>query len=100
MPPLKPCIDCGKPGPKARCAQHERERKGSTKARGLAGEHARISRKFKQLDLPCALCGQRGTPANPITAGHLTPRVMGGSNSPYNYQPECRSCNSRKGVGP
>lgn len=98
MPAKKPCLDCGKPSLNARCAEHARAKKGSTKARGLSGEHARISREFKRLDLPCALCGRHGTPRNPITAGHLLPRVMGGTNSPYNYQPECRECNSRKGA--
>jgi 5-methylcytosine-specific restriction endonuclease McrA len=74
----------------------------------LAGDHARISQHYKQTGATCTCqgecghhegeCGASGTPANPITAGHIVPRSKGGTNEASNYKPECRSCNSAKGA--
>lgn len=100
---LKPCLDCGTLSPEARCPPHRKAkdnarsaRRGTTAQRGLTGVHAAMSRYYKSTDAPCVICGRRGTPANPITAGHIIARSKGGTNDPANYQPECRSCGSKK----
>jgi hypothetical protein len=99
--PLRPCLSCGKPCTTTRCAPcartHEAAR-GTTAQRGLSGDHARMSRHYKDTNAACVHCQQTGTPTNPITAGHIIARSRGGTNDPSNYQPECRTCNSRKGT--
>jgi hypothetical protein len=99
---LRPCLDCGTLTSKTRCPKCERPllnaryaARGTTAQRGLAGDHARISRMYKEQNLPCVRCGNLGTPANPITAGHKTRRADGGTSDPSNYEPQCRSCNSQ-----
>ncbi|MBT2213472.1 HNH endonuclease [Actinomadura sp. NEAU-AAG7] len=57
-----------------------------------------MSREYKRRDAACVHCGARGTPDNPITAGHVLARAHGGPNTPANYRPECRLCNSRRGT--
>ena len=43
----------------------------------------------------CAYCGKM--PAS-LTQDHVIPLSLGGSHTPANIVPACRSCNSRKGV--
>jgi hypothetical protein len=100
---VKPCLDCGTLSSGSRCPAHRLAadnaryaKRGTTAERGLTGAHATVSKRYKSLDLPCSDCGQRGSPQNPITAGHITPRRDGGSNDPGNYKPQCRRCNSRE----
>lgn len=111
---VRPCLDCGELTTQARCPVHRAlssniryARRGTTRQRGLSGVHAVASRAFRDADLPCAcpgcpdvhdgVCGAHGTDRNPITAGHILARAFGGTNTPGNYRPECRSCNSRHG---
>lgn len=70
--------------------------KGNTTQRGLGWTHQKRAREsITPADL-CWRCGQPGTPADPITADHETPRAQGGSDSPL--RPAHRSCNSRRGA--
>ncbi|MFI0481729.1 HNH endonuclease [Actinomadura sp. 9N215] len=55
-----------------------------------------MSRAYKRAESECVHCGATGTADNPITAGHIIARHKGGSNSPDNYRPECRRCNSAR----
>lgn len=111
---LKPCLDCGTLSTGTRCPDHQRAqdnqryiRRGTTAQRGLAGQHAAIAQHYRAQHAACTCtgcawhdgpCGRQGTPDNPITAGHITPRAHGGTNDPANYRPECRRCNSTKGA--
>ena len=45
----------------------------------------------------CAYCGK---PSQRLTQDHITPLSKGGAHSLHNVIPACRSCNSRKNVGP
>lgn len=103
--PMRPCLDCGRPGNGSRCPPCKQRSdntryaaRGTTAQRGLSGDHARMSRHYKRTDAACVYCGQRGTEDNPITAGHIIARTKGGTNAPSNYQPECRRCGSSKGA--
>lgn len=46
----------------------------------------------------CSRCRTGGTPDNPLTGDHITPRAAGGRNVRANVQVLCRDCNSRKGA--
>lgn len=115
---LKPCLGlpdqpCGKLANGPRCDTCRKatdnarsRRRGTTAQRGLAGAHAAMSRAYREADAACECddcgahdgpCGRRGTPANPITAGHLKARAHGGTPE-HGYRPECRTCNSRRGA--
>lgn len=45
-----------------------------------------------EYDNRCLVCGEN----NPLTADHIVPVSMGGSNDINNIQPLCQSCNSTK----
>ena len=62
-----------------------------------SGTHRAMGTRYRVLGVPCATCHERGTPDNPITAHHVVPVSEGGTDVPENYQPLCRSCNSREG---
>ncbi|MEO3869350.1 HNH endonuclease [Nonomuraea sp. B12E4] len=44
------------------------------------------------------MCKLPPTPDDPLTAGHIIPRVRGGTNDLANYQAEHASCNYSKGA--
>lgn len=46
----------------------------------------------------CALCGEKGSSADPITIGHIIPRSRGGPDIHWNYRPEHKSCNEARGT--
>jgi len=115
---LKPCLGipgrpCGKLSSGPRCEPCRKAtdnarsaRRGTTAQRGLSGQHARVAARYRATDAACECddcgahdgpCGARGTPTNPITAGHRRARAHGGSGAD-GYRPECRSCNSRRGA--
>lgn len=48
----------------------------------------------------CQVCGHPGTPDNPLTGDHITPRRHGGRNERSNVQVLCRAHNSGKGARP
>ena len=117
MAPVYPCLDCGTLSTEGRCPVHRvlsanlrYAKRGTTKERGLSGVHAVMSRMFRDTERSCecpgcpdvhdGTCGAYGTQRNPITAGHILGRAFGGTATPGNYRPECRSCNSRHNARP
>ncbi len=49
------------------------------------------------FDHRCAYCHRH---LKQLTQDHLTPFALGGSHTLWNIVPACRSCNSKKGLGP
>ena len=89
---LRACLTCGAISNASRCPRHR-----TTTARGLGHTHRKASAHIQPTD-PCHWCGGYGTADDPITADHLRPRARGGRNTPANYVPAHRSCNSRRGA--
>lgn len=51
-------------------------------------------RLISNYDNQCLRCGDR----NQLTADHVVPVILGGSDGIENIQPLCKSCNSSKGT--
>lgn len=98
--PRRECIECGTlttSGPRCHSCTRAKDRaRGTTTQRGLGWDHQQVVRQLLNGALVCALCGEPGTPTDPLTGGHITARADGGTNEPGNYQPEHLSCNIRK----
>jgi 5-methylcytosine-specific restriction endonuclease McrA len=45
----------------------------------------------------CMTCGTLGAPDNPLTGGHVVPRVLGGTERD-GIITQCRRCNSAQGA--
>lgn len=80
--------------------ENKRERFRAYRARkmGAAGDHF-TQRQFKEL---CGFYGSRclccGRPNIKLTADHVIPLSVGGSDAIENIQPLCIECNVKKGV--
>lgn len=101
------CLDCwglhSGTGPRCTACTRHRQRqrdaqRGTTTQRGLGWDHQQAREKILATATVCAICGLPPTDDDPLTAGHITPRVHGGTNDPGNYQPEHASCNYSKGA--
>jgi hypothetical protein len=44
----------------------------------------------------CTYCGTEGDPSNPLTADHLVPKALGGTDDRENLVTACPRCNSAK----
>lgn len=88
-----PCLGCGTPSRTSYCARC---------AGPLADYNDREYRINRAVLLArsthCALCGQRPTKDDPLTADHITPLEQGGTNELSNLQAAHLSCNSRRGA--
>jgi 5-methylcytosine-specific restriction endonuclease McrA len=89
---LRPCIVCGRPTTGSRRAAH------ALPYRGWDQTHAR--RQVLSEENVCWRCGRPATPTDPLVAGHLIPRAIGGPTTRENMRAEHRSCNAADGVGP
>jgi 5-methylcytosine-specific restriction protein A len=97
------CLDCGDlhsgTGPRCPpCTRHREQQRGTTTERGLGWDHQQVREQLLANATVCAVCGLPPTTDAPLTAGHITARIHGGSNDPSNYQPEHGSCNYSKGA--
>jgi len=53
--------------------------------------------RLKHKELFCALCGELILNADELSKDHIVPKSKGGPNSPSNYQPAHKRCNSKRG---
>lgn len=65
-------------------------------ARGHA--HARAAKQTLAEETTCWLCGLPGTPEDPLVAGHVLARALGGADSRENYHAVHQSHNQRSGT--
>jgi 5-methylcytosine-specific restriction endonuclease McrA len=87
---MRACTTCGRPAAGAYCAIHTRTE------RTWADRQARA--QLVARSYVCAICGKPPTPTDPLTADHITPRLLGGPDHPTNYRAAHRTCNSRRGA--
>lgn len=100
--PMRPCLDCGKPGRGSRCERdrlaHDNARyalRGTRQQRGLGAEHERQRAEQLRRVPYCEHCGHTGDEANPLTAEHGVARARGGKVVTRTL---CRSDNSSRGA--
>ena len=83
------------PDAKTASESKRRARKARSETNDLtAAQWRAIKQAFNNC---CAYCGK---PSQRLTQDHITPLSKGGAHSLHNVIPACRSCNSRKNVGP
>ena len=102
----RPCIEAGCPTivyvTTGRCLGHERalqaKRNKDPKRANYSSPEYRRSRllAFMNSGGLCAICGLAASEADPLTADHIRPLALGGSNAYDNIQAAHRSCNSAK----
>lgn len=92
----KPCLDCGTPTPRTRCAtctrNHTRNRRGRPH---YAGNYRQRAAAIRAAAHTCWLCGGGPKQEDPWQADHIFP---GDPTSPL--APAHRSCNARRGNKP
>lgn len=86
MTVLRACLDCGRPTPWTRCAEHQQAR---TRVRTANRQTARAVVRSSPV---CADCGS----TRDLTSDHVLPLARGGSNA-GRQRTLCRPCNSRRG---
>jgi len=69
----------------------------SAAQRGYGAEWRRVSNEVIAASKVCHWCGCEPTTDNPMTADHLVPRALGGTNARSNLVGACRRCNSARG---
>lgn len=106
---LRPCLECGMPSEHARCERHRGSSgwsKRPTSVPAYSAQHyrnrARLLRSVgadsSGIGGTCALCGRPGVVGNPLTADHITPRRLGGSDDLGNLRAVHRNENARMGA--
>lgn len=88
-----PCLGCGRPTQRTRCATCARGRdraRGTPAQRGYGAQY----RKARQLVLQGATaCYVQGCTETPTTADHVVPLRQGGGSDATNLRPACRTHN-------
>ncbi len=96
---MKICIDCRGLTTMTRCPgctrKHNRNR-GTTTSRGYGHTWQQASQQCIRNQPWCTSCSHPGSPTNPLTADHITPKSAGGTDQQSNLQTLCRKCNSQK----
>lgn len=109
----RPCLVCGTLTRNAsRCDTHQAEWqhrqdqiRGSAHQRGYTSEwrrtaQAAVTKHRAQYGDWCPGWKTQPHPSKDLTADHVRPKSLGGTDSPDNIAVLCRSCNSRKHNNP
>jgi 5-methylcytosine-specific restriction endonuclease McrA len=97
----RPCLDCGRPSPRSRCAACRARRQPHAGTGSTARGYDRQWRKVREYVLirDGHVCHWCGAPAN--TADHVVPLIDGGARlDPANVVAACRSCNGARTANP
>lgn len=78
------------------CERQRRRSRPTAARRGLGYDHQQAAVAVLAGATTCAICGRPPTAGDPLTAGHLLDRQLGGTNEITNYQAEHESCNFAK----
>ena len=76
------------------CYDHTTHRPGAR----YGYDHQRIAAQVLKEEKVCRLCGLPATPTDPLEAGHILPRALGGQTIRSNYRAEHRSHNRAEGA--
>jgi 5-methylcytosine-specific restriction enzyme A len=97
-PPLRPCLDCGRPTTGNRCPAHQREherKRGTAAERGYGPAWRRLAAQAIRAQPWCSVPGCRSAD---LTVDHRDPSTKGRSDLTLSdVQVLCRSHNSSKG---
>ncbi len=88
MTVLRACLDCGAPSPNTRCALHAQARQRIRTANRQTARDVIAAQPW------CSDCGS----TRDLTADHVRPLALGGSNAGA-QRVLCRRCNSSRGGG-
>ena len=112
MPPLRPCLDCGKPSPGNRCPQHQAQREAARPERPTSQDRDDAERARRAAAVAAhrrtygEWCpGWRARAAHPVyapndlTADHEV-AVAAGGDPHGRLVVRCRVCNGAKGARP
>lgn len=78
------------------CEKARQKARPSAARRGLGYAHQKAAEVVLAGADRCSICGQPPTKDDPLTAGHIIDRQLGGTSTPENLQPEHQSCNFGK----
>lgn len=107
--PRRPCLDCGRltTNP-SRCDQHAalyaatvNRQRGSSTQRGYGSAWRRMARALvteyrATVGDHCPGYGVAAHASADLTADHIIPKAVGGTDEVANLRVLCRACNSRK----
>jgi 5-methylcytosine-specific restriction protein A len=95
---LTPCLTSGCPNlvRRGRCAQHQREHRGTTTALGYGAAWRRLRLLVLTEEPWCRECQKHGRRMLATEVDHITPRRLGGTNDRTNLQSLCSSHHSAK----
>lgn len=89
-----PCIVCGKPSPRTRCAEHPLPPRARP---GYGAEWTALSREMRARQPWCSLCGATGAEVK-LVVDHVLPRSLGGTDHPANLRVLCDGCHRAHGL--
>jgi 5-methylcytosine-specific restriction endonuclease McrA len=89
---LRACSQCGRPSTTSRCPDHAKRRPYRS------AEYQTARAQTLAEERTCWLCGEAGTPDDPLTADHLVAVTDNGTSQRMNLRAAHRSCNGRRGA--
>lgn len=98
----RPCLVCGDlTTNRSRCDDCQSDweaKRGTSTQRGYGSSWAKLSARVIREEKRCRDCGTTGTKSNPLTADHVVPKALGGTDDRTNLTCRCRVHNSSKGA--